>query len=236
MSVEYSELHAIDIAFGSHILAAFSGLAMDGPAEFQEFLARDPKKQVFRHDAADVQGFLKSYMASGESVSSIGTDKAIRTTKIPVVNYSRQPGLVSDDENMGGIHNKLKVLFSGDLVGLNIRVLSVVLTYRLVFITRDKPALDKFALAWMAHTSDTSNQKHRFESHYTIGGEVLPIRAMIKNPKMCSFDNESITSETGHFYALGTTVEVETPVLFGAAVAIHDPLRIEYIGAVMHGA
>jgi hypothetical protein len=226
---EYSELHAVDIAFGGCILDAFSGLFVAGPSEFKEFLTRDPKKKVFRHDSDSVQGFLKSYMASGNSVDTIAAGKRVKSARLPVVNYSRQPGLVSDDENPGGIYNRYKTLFHGE-TGMKVRLLSVVLTYRLVFITRDKPTLDKFTLAWLAHVSDTQNGKHKFSIQYLVDGQRLDAMAQIKNPKMCSFDNESVTTETGHFFAVGTMVEVETPVVFGGVVDIHDPIRIEYVG------
>jgi hypothetical protein len=235
MTTEYSELHAVDIAFGGHVLSAFSDLAVAGPSEFKEFLARDPKKQVFRHDSDSVQGFLKSYMASGNAVDTISEGKQVRSARLPVVNYSRQPGLVSDDENPGGIYNRLKILFNED-TGLNVKVLSVILSYRLVFIARDKPTLDKFVLAWLSRVSDTKHRGHKFETRHLIGDQELDITAMIKNPKMHSFDNESVTTETGHFFAAGTMVEIETPVLFGEVVTVYDPMQIEYIGRVMENA
>ena len=223
----YSELHAVDIGLGVHILDAFSDLQVSGPSEFVEYLSRDPKKQVFRHDADDVQGFIKSYMASGDSVSTISAGKTVRTAKMPVVYYCRKPGLVSDDENLGGIFNKLRWVLNNE-TDLHIRLLAVVLTYRLAFITRDKPSLDKMGLAWFSHVSNVVGKGgHKFSIQYKIDEEVLDCNAFIKNPKMITFDDESVTTETGHFFAVGATVEVEAPVIFGDVEVLYDPLRIQ---------
>jgi len=235
---EYSELQAVDIAFGGYILGAFKGLSMAsdiGPSEFREFLSRADNKKVFRHDSESVQGFLKSYLASDNAVDTLSAGKRVRTARMPVVNYCRHPGLISSDENIAGIYNRLKILFQ-DNVAFNVRVLGVVLSYRLVFIARDKPTIDKLSLAWLAHVGDTRKGKHKFITQHMVGGQSIEITAVIRDPKSILFQDESIAADSGRFFAVGTTIEIETPVLFGDVVTIHDPLRIEYVGVrSIHG-
>ena len=237
-SYEYSELFAVDLAFGKHLLSSYSNLSGEkGPAEFKEFLTRDPKTKIFRHDADSVQGFLKNLMASGKNAVTETSGKRVNYPKLPLVCYCRKPGLVSDDESTGGAFNKKRIRFTDDETTLlKVKILSVVLTYRLAFVARDKPTLDKLLLSWFAYVSDTINNRHKFKVDFLVDGVDVDAVAVIHSPKSLSFDDESVTGETGRFFAAATSVEVSAPIFWGDVVEVVDPARIQYAWEVMEGA
>ncbi len=237
-SYEFSELFSVDVAFSNHVLSSFSGLSAEkGPAEFKEFLTRDPKTKIFRHDTDSAQGFLKDMMSGGKTAVTEENGQRVNYPKLPVVWLCRKPGLVSDDESMGGAYNKGRIRFTDDeATALKVRMLSVVLTYRLAFIARDKPTLDKLLLSWFAHVSDTRHQKHKFTVAFLIDGVPVEAVAVVHSPKSLSFDDESVTGGTGRFFAATTSVEVSTPVFWGDVVEPIDPARIQHGWEVMEGA
>ena len=83
MTDELSELFAVDVCFGNHILEAFKGLS-GGPKEFVEFLSRDDDEKVFRHDADSVQAFLKAYMGDAKAAKTETAGHRVNVPKIPV--------------------------------------------------------------------------------------------------------------------------------------------------------
>ena len=218
---EMSELFAVDIAFGTYILSAFTGFsATNGPKEFQEFIARASNQKVFRHQCDGVAAFLKNYLSDAKAVTSAAgaTPARVNVAKLPVIYYYRKPGLVSDADNIDGPFNQWVKRYAGaDDTDMRLRML----------ISRDKASLDRMSIAWFSLVSQ-SPVSDRFKIHYEIAGNPIELKATVKNCKTCILDDASITDESGRFYAVTGKIDVSAPVIIGDAVEIVDPMRIQY--------
>lgn len=250
MSYDFSELFAVDVCLGNHILTAFTDLAAHGPQEFVQFLGRPDAQKVMRHNADSVQGFLKSYIADAKGAVVESAGHRVNQPLLPVCWYGRKPGLAGSDVHLEGPFNKWRTLWNeaGTAVA-EIRMLAVALNYDLAFIARDKPALDKLLLAWFGFISDTRAENHKFTVPYTIAtitpdppadpipGQPIPDipPAEIRDPKTCAFTDATV-AEAGNFYAATTTLEVHAPVIFAKAVTVVDPIRIQFAREPWHGA
>ncbi len=244
MSNEFSELFAVDVCLGAQILKAFDGLS-GGPREFQEFLSRPPDKKVMRHDADTVQAFMANYIADAKAATTntVGGHR-VNVPLLPVCWYGRKPGLASSDVHIEGPYNKWVVVWSDPTTGedpdffANMRMLSVALTYKLAFVARDKPSLDKLLLAWFVFLADTRARNHKFAVPYLVrtadgqSGVVASLPpAEIRDPKSCAFEDESGDG----FFAAATNLEVHAPVLVGQEVDVVDPIRLQWAIEVCHG-
>ena len=237
MSNEFSELLAADISFGNHILGAWTGLsAAKGPAEFCEFLTRASNQQVIRHDADSCQSFLKDYIAAGKGKTTAAGGQLVNYPILPVCWYCRKPGLVSsEDMNNAGPYNRWQTLWNdNEDVSLTARALILTLSYKLAFIARDKPTLDKLNLAWYSYVSDRRSGNHKFTVKYRIQDKDIDLKAEIIDPITCSIDEEAGVSDAGNFFATSTMVEVNVQVLFGDLVEVPDT-EVEFVGSILHG-
>ena len=240
MPTETSELFAVDIALGNHLINAFSGMsATYGPSEFREFAGRDGSLQVFRHDCDTPQEFLKAYFADAkaQTTSTGATGARVSVPRLPVVQYCRKPGLVSNDEYTTRYwkeRHQLIVNAVGPVIG-ELRFFMFTLTYRLALFARDKASLDRLILAWFAHVSDRRGGKDKFDILYQITGNNVQEKAYIRDAKSCNFADESVTDESGHYFVASTMVEVDAPVIVGQAVTIVEPVTLQFAGEIING-
>ena len=240
MPTEISELFAVDIALGNHIIAAYAGhSAAYGPAEYREFVGRDAKRQVIRHDGDTPQEFLKAYFADAKSlVTSTGATAArVNVPMLPVIQYCRKPGLVSNDELSNSYwREKHKLgLDPESTIIAQLRFFALTLSYRMVIYARDKATLDRLELGWFAHVSDRRYGKDKFSTLYQIGGNNIPVTVHVRDAKMCNFTDESVTDETGHYFVASTMVEVDAPVIVGEAVTVVEPVTLQFAGRIING-
>ncbi|MFH1984786.1 MAG: hypothetical protein ABIL58_23340 [Pseudomonadota bacterium] len=239
-----SELFAVDVCFGNHILKAFDGIG-GGPLEFQQFVARAPNQQIMRHDADSVQAFLKAYTSDAKAATVETAGHRVNRPLLPVCWYCRKPGLASSDMHVEGPYNKRRTLWAGDPNGedlpliMSARMLAVALNYNLAFIARDKPTLDKMSFAWFAFVSDTRADNHRFYIPYVEAGPegtqsvTVQAPALIRDPKTLALSDATVQG-TGYF-AVSALIEVHATVLVGAAVDVTDPLPVQYTGDPING-
>jgi len=209
MTIELSELQAIDFALGAHIVGAFTGHnKMAGPKQWREFLTRADGKKVWRTEADSPSDFLKQLAASGKN-EAIVNGKIVNLPPLPCVYYFRKPGMSNGADNRSFA---MKNVWDDNLLNAySLTRLPVILQYTLVFAAWDKPALDKMQLAWYAYLL---NHK-RFVTPVGIDGGVFDVPAWILDPKTMMFADISIPKGDGRLFAVEATVEIETMVLYG---------------------
>lgn len=212
MAIEFSELQAVDFAFGAFVLDAFVGLSADvGPKQWREFLARENGRKVWRTDADTPQEFLQEIGKSGKNERLV-SGKIINLPQLPVVYYFRKPGINNGDDRSFASCN---VWDDALLKSYRLTRLPVFLEYVLVLAAWDKLSLDKMQLAWYAYIT-----KHkRFVVPYGIGGGVFDVPAWVADSKTIQFSDASIPKTDGRIYAVSTTVEVQTMILYGASLS-----------------
>ena len=240
MPTETSEFFAVDIALGNHIINAYSAMsAAYGPSEYREFVGRAGSKRVFRHDCDTPQAFLKAYFgdAKAQTTSTGATGARVSVPMLPVVQYCRKPGLVSNDEYSSLYwkdRHQLIINEVGPVIG-DLRFFMFTLTYRLVMFARDKASLDRLILGWYAHVSDRRGGKDKFDILYQITGNDVEETAYIRDAKSCNFTDESVTDDSGHYFVTSTMVEVDAPVIVGEAVTIVEPVTLQFAGEIING-
>lgn len=220
MTNELSELQAVDFALGGFIAAAFTGLSQEtGPKEWREFLGRTTAAQIYRHDAESPAAFVKALQGSG--LAKAGKQNAL---PLPVVYYSRKPGMTNSNDRSKPLDHRYVVADSLKHV-YRMKFLRLDLDYSLTFVAWDRPTLDKMCLAWYAYITGAD----RAMATYRIGSETMEIPVTIDDHCNLTFTDASEPSESGRLFAANTTYTVNTLVLFGAEIP--DPpstMRIEY--------
>lgn len=218
---EISELQAIDFALGSHIAGAFTNLASSGPSQFVEFLARPVAKKIYRHDFESPSEFMRSLRASKKHETTGTSGKVSNLPELPIVGYSRKPGVLSNDDKRPMKH-LVNAQNDDKTVNFEVLLLPVVLEYKVGMVAWDMPTLDKLQLLWYAHTAFND----KFPALWMIGDEPFETTARIEDHQSLIFSNISETGESGRLFATETDIRISVQVVIGKAVTIPDEITL----------
>jgi hypothetical protein len=239
MNEEFSELQAVDFAFGAFIAGAYQGLNKSvGPKGYREFLSRSIDRQIFRHDADSPMDFLKAMQSDTGNQREVA-GKSTNSFPLPLIYYYRKPGFTNGVE--GQATRQALRFAEGKIVDgvqsepsnlYRLLVLPVVLEYKINILAWDKPTLDKISLVWYAYT----RRNDKFECSYQIGEDPFDAPAHIQDNKSVLLADSSIPPSNGNsrVYAVQATVQVETDIICGSGVAFKDPITIIFCKDVMY--
>lgn len=224
-SNEFSELQAVDFALGAFISGAFSDLNKQrGTKEFQEFLNRPVKRQIYRHDNDGPAEFLKKFRAA-KAAAKAAAGASQNDVELPVIYYFRKPGLTNGtDKEMTrrGRYSYNKALSRA----YNLMALPVALDYKLFILAWDKPTLDYLQIAWYVYQmrNETFKIKYKFGDSEDIFDDI-PVHLI--DHKSILFSNESLPPDSsGRVYAVSMGLQISTDILHGAEIVAPDTIRM----------
>lgn len=228
MSVDITELQAVDFALSSVISNAFTSLSSSGPENYINFLSRDINQKIFRATHETPTDLVKK-IANAEKGDTPETPVEYAPT-LPVVAYYRKPGLTNGDD-YAAIFDK--TAWNEDMtISYSFSTLPVSLDYSMTFATWDKPTLDKMQLAWYYYISHNARKNSRFTVPYLVIGDDEPFEApanFVDTKTVIFSDTTPDKSEVGRMYSVSTDFTINTIVVVGEQVTVPDQLTIQGI-------
>lgn len=219
-----SDLEAVDFAFGSVIGDCFKNLAPEGPTAFQRFVKRKAKDKIFLAQNSDVQALLRRYAKRVD-------DKGKTPPDLPIVAYYRSFDIVGDTNQHTQVWEvtrfKNEAFVNGPDEAMRITTMPLALTYSMLFLTWDRPTLDKMCLAWWGYIVPLFRKHSRFMAKYLLDGDEVDVPCNISTPREILTSSEDVDTGDGkRLWGARTQVEITTQALYGARVEVADTLDV----------
>lgn len=236
-----TDLQAVDFALGDVIASAFACLAMEGPENYQRFLARELKEKIFYARNDDVQSILykisKRQKGTGVNNSENTEDKNVSSPDLPCVVYYREQGLVGDTNQKPVVFEAVRlaegateITGDGSHNAMRLTTLPLTLTYSLLFLAWDRATIERIGLAWAAHTTPLGRKYSRFMVPYDLSGERLEVPASLNAPREILTSSEAMLDGGQRLWGARTMVEVNTQAVYGEALTVPTPRLVYGIG------
>lgn len=188
--------------------------------EHKSFLDRKVEEgsHIMRADYPDVASFLNAYRQKQAAEKEVDRESH-KGTNLPMIYYFRKPGygsadIAEDGKNEFGhrfLSDTDEAIDNGVPEGQSVLVnfFPNLVTYEMVFITRDLHTVDAMELAWQTFIGEKTNEMVTVE--VIVDSVKLRSMANVKTPQTASFIDNSVDAATsGRIYAVSTTVDVAT--------------------------
>jgi hypothetical protein len=224
---EFSELQAVDFAFGRLLATAFDGLADKGPVAYRRFLERASNEKIVRHDYDAPHDFISAYMGARKAEQPVDANTKRNRVDLPIVAYCRKPGM-KNAEDRGGIHHDHVRWADGGQTPVKMSVLPITLEYKLMMLAWDKLTLDKLQLAWYAFVSNHPGNHHVFDVPYQICDSPFVVKAFIQDSKAFETMDISLTKDEMRIFGVEATITVVTQVIMGEDVTVGEEVTVAF--------
>ena len=177
---DISDLEAVDFRLGKLLVDCFSDLAPTGPAEWQRFIAREPKSKIFLAKNSDVQAVLRKLTQHEDEPERGGPD-------LPVVVYYREQGIAPDSNQHPQVIRAVRfddqeTIWDYDKA-MRTTTIPITLTYSLLFLAWDRPTIDRMALAWWGHVIPLCRRHSGFSVQYKWNEDIVDVPCSINAPR-----------------------------------------------------
>ena len=211
--IELSELQAVDFALGGFIAGAFSRYNPDaGASEWKEFLSRATNRKIYRTNFDEPVSFINKLLSAEKTSTDQGGTKK-NAPELPLVAYSRKPGLTNDDRAPEMLMPSFSGYNSQETNRYIFEVLPCTLAYTLMFMSWDTPSLDKLLVAWYAYVKG----HYTFEVKYKIGEDLFPVKASLPDHKTLAFADSSAPIGERRLFAVESEIRIAVNVVAGKA-------------------